>query len=340
MKGAALLLPLAFVLAPRAVQACAGCRNPNIPVARLNSFTSVPGEIRATVAATATSVSTVHDAGCADPADCHEVPVQPAFEHNQNLYPGELRAMIEVGLSRVVGVEVHVPFRVVHTTIRYTTPGGQPYVPLDADVHHRNETLVGLGDPWLLGRAGGVLHGWWLSARGGVSLPLGHTEENPFALGDQGLRHQHIQFGNGTFDPVMALDVGRSLGKLQLSAYGQSQLSLYDNRHGFRAGNRYLGGVQGGGRVLDKTLLMGGLDLTHDAPERWDGEIRQDGFLGRTELLAGLSLVHSFGETSVSAGVRVPLYRHIVAGNEDPGRLSSPVIITLTASRAFGSVWR
>jgi len=189
-----LLLSLAvcFLLTPRQAHACAGCRNPNIPVARLNSFTSVAGDVRATVSLTGTTVKTVHRAGCTDINDCGEVPTQPEFRHNQDLYPSELRTMIEVGLTRAIGAEMHIPLRLVRTTIRYTDPTGQPYVPLDADVHHRNETLYGVGDPWLLGRIGGTLRGWWLLARGGLSVTLGGIQPDPFALGERDLRHQHI----------------------------------------------------------------------------------------------------------------------------------------------------
>jgi hypothetical protein len=338
--GASLALAVAVVaaLSPRAAHACAGCRNPSLPVARLSSFTLGPGEVKASLAATATAINTVHRAGCADPANCHEVPVQPAFVHDQNIYSGELRTMIEVGITRAFGIEAHVPLRLVRSTIEYKTPTGAPYTPLDPDVHHRDETLVGLGDPWLLGRVGGTRGGFWLSGRTGVSLPLGRTQENPFALGDMGLRHQHIQFGNGTFDPVVAVDAGRSFGKVQASAYGQAQWSLYENRHGFRAGSRYLTGVQGGGRLGMKLMGMLGLDLLRDSPERWDGEIRQDGFLGRTEVLGGVSLIYPLGDTIVSVNARFPLYRRIIAGSEDPGTLSSPVILSFTVSRTFAGL--
>ena len=40
--------------------------------------------------------------------------------------------------------------------------------------HHRNETLLGSGDPWDSGRAD--------------------------------LEYQHIQFGTGTFDPIVAVE--------------------------------------------------------------------------------------------------------------------------------------
>lgn len=334
--AAALMLLVASAAGARSAWACAGCRNPNLPVTRLGAVTLAPKEVRLTVAATATAVHVVHEDGCPDLTSCAETPVQPLYLHDQMLYPTELRVMAEVGLTAALGLELHLPLRAVRTSINFTTPEGAPYQPLDPDVHHRDETVTGLADAWLLGRAATSLSGWFVAARVGSTLPIGHTEEDPFALGDQGLRHQHIQLGNGTFDPLLALDAARSFGRLSVSGYVMAQVSLYKNSHGFRAGNRVMGGVAGGGVLGQQVSTLLGLDLMNEQPERWSGVIRQDGNLGRTELLAGLTLMRPFGDTTVSASVRVPLYRRIISGTEAPGRFSSPVILTVTVGRVFG----
>jgi hypothetical protein len=188
----------------------------------------------------------------------------------------------------------------------------------------------------LLGRFGKTVGSVIVTARAGTTLPLGRTQEDPFRLGDLGLRHQHIQFGNGTFDPLLALDLSRDFGKLQLAAYGQAQLTLYQNSKGFRAGNRAFAGVSGGMLVLEKLTGSLGLDVLHERPERWQGLVRQDGNLGRTELLVGMTLARVFGETTGALVVRVPVYRHIVPGTEDPGTLSSPASVSVVVSRTFG----
>ena len=221
-----------------------------MPVARLDAVELAPREVRATAILGATYLDTLHAAGCADLANCDEVPVQPTYMHHQKIYPAELRAIAEVGLTRTLGVELQFPFRVVGTTIQYTTPDGQPYVPADPGVHHRDETLAGIGDPWLLGRWGARLGDFLLVLRAGVSLPLGRTQPNPFLLGDVGIRHQHIQFGTGTFDPVAGFQLARPIGSVQLAAYAQGQASLYQNTHGFRAPARFFGGVQGSHRLF------------------------------------------------------------------------------------------
>lgn len=324
-------------LGARPAQACAGCRNPNLPLTRLSTVHLAPGEIRGSAVLTATALNVVHEAGCADPANCKDVPVQPPFLHDQNIQPAEVRAVAEMGISRSLGVEVQVPFRVTRTTVRYTGLAGGPYQPLDPEAHHRNETLAGIGDPWLLGRWGASVAGLVVTTRAGTTVPLGYTEPDPFALGALGQRHQHIQFGNGTFDPVLMLDLSRTIGRVDLSAYAQTQLTLYENSKGFRAGSRLFTGIQAGRTVGAKITAAVGLDLLSEQPERWAGEIQQDGNLGRTEVLGGASLSRPFGRTIASLIARFPLYRHIVTGDEPQGRLSSALMLSLAISRTFRS---
>jgi hypothetical protein len=335
------LVGLALVLLgsalPRLAAACAGCRNPNLPLTRLSTVHLAPGEVRASASLSVTTLNVVHEAGCVDPASCQEVPVQPRFLHDQEITPGEIRWTTELGITRRLGIELQLPFRVTRTTVRYTDLAGRLYQPLDRDVHHRNETLVGIGDPWLLARWGRMAAGLAVTARAGVSVPLGSTEEDPFALGAQGQSHQHIQFGNGTFDPLLMLDLSRSIAPLELSAFAQAQLTLYQNSKGFQAGNRYFVGAQAGIMLPARTTASLGLDLYTERPERWSGEIQQDGNLGRTELLGGISLSRPFGRSIFSLVARVPLYRHIVQGDQANGRLSSPLTFGLVLSRTFRS---
>lgn len=57
---------------------------------------------------------------------------------------------------------------------------------------------------------------------------------------------------------------------------------------------------------------------------------------GRTELLASVAAMQTFGDTSVGLTARFPPWRHIVAGDEPQGSLSSPVMLSATVSRSFG----
>ncbi|HEY0705916.1 MAG TPA: hypothetical protein VGG33_03925 [Polyangia bacterium] len=321
---------------PRVAAACAGCRNPNLPITRLSTAQLTPGQVRASAILSGTTLNVVHEAGCVDAANCRDLPVQPPFLHDQDIQPGELRAVAELGVTNRLGVELQVPFRVTRTRIRYTDLSGAPYEPLDPGVHHRDETLAGLGDPWLLGRFGGRWGTTAVTGRLGVTIPLAKTEADPFALGSRGLAHQHIQFGTGTFNPLAMVDASHSFGRLDLSGYGQAELALFENRHGFQPGHRFAIGAMGGMVVLPRLTVALGLDVLGERPERWAGEVQQDGNLGRTDVLGGVTLTRSFGTTIASLTARFPLYRHIVEGDEPPGRLSSPLTLSVILSRTFG----
>ncbi len=321
---------------PQRAAACAGCRNPSLAATRGSEGPLQERAVRLGVSVTGTTVHVVHEAGCRDTSSCVEVPVQRTYLHDQRLYPLELRLAAEYGLSQTFGLELQLPFRSVTSNIEYTAPDGTPYEPLDPGVHHRNETVVGFADPWLLLRIGKTFDKWWLAARPGVSVPLGRTEENPFQLGEQGLRHQHIQLGSGTFDPVLVLEAARAFDRLRLQLFAQGQLPLYENQHGYHAPWRVFGGTSLGTKLVGKLTGSLGVEAFHEAAEEWDGELKQDGNLGRTEVLGAATLGHPFGATELTLGVRVPMWRHVVKGDEPPGTLSSPLTLSIGVSHVFG----
>ena len=113
------------------------------------------------------------------------------------------------GFGGGFGLESVGSLRHVTTRIRFEDLDRRPIVVPDGDIHHRNETLLGPGDPWLMAVTGRRMGAWSAAVRGGVTIPLGRTEENPFELGRRGLPHQHIQFGTGTWDPLAAAGRGR-----------------------------------------------------------------------------------------------------------------------------------
>ena len=80
-----------------------------MPVARLDAVELAPREVRATAILGATYLDTLHAAGCADLANCDEVPVQPTYMHHQKIYPAELRAIAEVGADPNTGLRAPVP---------------------------------------------------------------------------------------------------------------------------------------------------------------------------------------------------------------------------------------
>ena len=80
-----------------------------------------------------------------------------------------------------------------------------------------------------------------IAYRVGVTLPVGATVENPFRLGREGMSHQHIQFGTGTFDPFAEVELRADVGRFQIAPWALGRASLYRNSHDYRAGAVVMG---------------------------------------------------------------------------------------------------
>jgi len=250
-------------------------------------------------------------------------------------YVAEVRPIVEYGLTEHLGIEAQLPLKLTATTVKYRRLSGDVFSPDYVNIHHRDETLIGIGDPELSGRGRWQLGDLRVSGRLGMSLPLGKTEENPFALGRSGHAHQHIQFGTGTLNPLFALEGDYPVGAFHLRGNVRGQLVLGENAKGFRAGNRYAVGLQGE-RSVGKTSVAAGIDIVNEQPERWDGVVEQDGNLGRTDYLAGVSVTFPLGGFSVHAGVSIPFYQRIIESeHHDAGQLTYPALVQLSISRTF-----
>lgn len=220
----------------------------------------------------------------------------------------ETAAVTTVGVGSNLGLELVVPFRTSTTRVHFEDDNRQPFVPLEGETHHRDETIAGIGDPWLMLHAARPGATWTTAARLGAAVPLGHTVPNPFALGREGLPHQHVQFGTGTWDPVFGLSAGRPLGSFALTLSTLARLALYENKYGYRAGHRYLVTAHAERPLAHHWRIGAALDLAHEEPERWDGHIEEEeGNLGRTDLLATLAASRSVGGGAVRLTLSVPI---------------------------------
>jgi hypothetical protein len=279
---------------------------------------------------TATSVNVVHQARCPDIGPICQERAEPPQLHDQQFRLLELRAGLGVGITDRLGIELQLPLKLDKTSVEYRRVDGTAFTPDYPSIHHRDETLVGIGDPWLLGRVGWALGDVATLVRLGVSLPLGSTEPDPFALGEMGLPHQHVQLGTGTFDPILSLEASWRPGDAWLLRWtSQAQLALYENDDGYRAGRRYGMGLEGR-RSLRSWLDLGlTADVVSESAERWHGEVKQEGNLGRTDVLVGMRALWKLGAYLLLADVKVPVWQHLQESGEEAGQLSYPVIVSL-----------
>jgi hypothetical protein len=339
----ALASSVTFLVGQRAL-ACAGCSNPNLPVAREGAAALGAGQLSVALNLSATTLHVVHAESCPEIGPICRERAEPPQLHDQRFYAGELRSILGYGVTSQLGLELQLPLRVIHTTIRFRRLDGTAFEPDYENIHHRNETLFGLADPWLLGRVSGQFGNLALASRGGVGLPAGSTEEDPFARGRAGLRHQHIQFGTGTFHPIFAVDASLTFGRTRLSAYAQEILFAYENEHGYQPGNRFSAGISGDVELAPSFRAGIGADVLNEQPERWHGLVQQDGNVGRTDILFGGMLSYALGSVLASLSVKVPVWQHFIATShapgQDPGQLTYPAIVNLALATSFGGAKR
>ena len=157
---------------------------------------------------------------------------------------------VDLGLKYQLGsqwvLEANVPYesKTQEATIEEidpASPADMEAIVRNRDIHHRNETYAGLADADItLGyqTVGFLRENDFLMGRIGTTIPFGRTEEDPWKLGNAGLKHLHIQFGTGTFNPIADLHYSVPIYKrLGANASIRGKLPLYENSktyHGSR----------------------------------------------------------------------------------------------------------
>lgn len=217
-------------------------------------------------------------------------------EHHQNITLVRFQPAFSIGLGQGWQAVARVPFDAKIGTIDYTTSDGAPYDPPYGNIHHRDETLLGLGDTRLEAQKFvRVGDGWVVGGGLGSTIPFGRTEENPYDLAKTGQTHQHIQMGNGTFDPVgsaTAIFSGHSWGFVS-SASGS--IPLYENSKGFYPSAEAQLSAGPSHRFSAKLMAVGELSFKQTWPAKWGGE--PDPMTGRTSLETNVSLIQRLNPT-------------------------------------------
>jgi hypothetical protein len=209
-------------------------------------------------------------ASCPDvaPAEC-AVTLIPDHEHHVRLtlFHSELNAAY--GLRPGMALSLRLPYDVKDQRVRYTTLTGEPFTPPYGDIHHRTETLRGISDGDLLVLWAPATH-WRLGF--GTTLPFGHTVPDPVALGREGQKHEHLQFGSGVFAPEAEVAWSQPMGKATVSALLQATVPLNTNDRGFRPPKNFRWSA-------GPSFAIGQMGIALDAAGqyqtigRWHGEI-------------------------------------------------------------------
>ena len=252
------------------------------------------------------------------------------YWHVLDVTVSETAVSTAVGIARNAGLELMMPIRTVTTRVGFEDDARRPFLPDEGDIHHRDETVAGNSDPWLMLHTVRPGRTWTLAARAGVSIPLGRTEPNPFRLGDLGLPHQHVQLGTGTWDPVGSFMLARRLGAYSLTLSMLVRLALYENENGYRAGDRLLTGVMADRALFGRWRGSASFEVAREDPERWNGHFdMEEGNWGRTDFLVTAALLRPIeGVGALRLAVTVP-----VASRVRGAQLDYPLIVSVGLSR-------
>ncbi len=279
-----------------------------------------------------TSGVSQHVAACPDlgPACASSSPPDP-FWHRVRLTSSETWLDASLGLTSFLAVEARMAARVVDIVPTYRELDGSPKV-VAFDPHHRDETLFGPTDPWVMARFAGSWGRLTASGRLGLTLPLGATEPDPYALGEQGLSHQHIQLGTGTVMPIVGLSVSGTVSRVELGASALGFFGLYANEQGFRPPTRALFSTRAGVHFLDGRLVPSAtVDLLTESVELWNGRPGDEAKHGRADVLAGVGVSWVVGGPwTLDASAR-----HRVGSLVGTPSLSSSGFYMVTVSSAF-----
>jgi thiol-disulfide isomerase/thioredoxin len=259
----------------------ATCSNPGVPVGSGASRDLLAGQLSLTLTS---SVLPIHSEEVLDEG------LGPV-EFDEDVTIIESRLAVAYAVLPWLEVTGALPYRVIDVGLVHRDPSTGEVVQAPAEIHARNETLTGLGDPSL------GLHGfrevgsWRLHARAGATFPVGETQDDPHLLGSIGQEHQHIQLGTGTVIPFAAIEAQRPMGPVTLAGWALTYQSLSQNEKGYRAGDRYSLGIDASSGFGLRAWTFGAAVEGHaETAETWSGMVyEQEGNAGRFDLLVGAS---------------------------------------------------
>ena len=180
-------------------------------------------------------------------------------------------------------------------------------------IHHRNETYYGFADPKLKVNHRFILGSSQLDVSAGTTFPLGRTEENPVAAGERGERHNHIQHGTGTFDPVIDLYWLRPVAEnLMISAFSANRIPFYENDKNYRGPLETSTGVGGRYRISENWQIRSNVTFLAQGLAYWDDEPDPNSGLNALSGTTGL-LWHLNENFLLDGGVRMPVYQQTLS---------------------------
>ena len=173
--------------------------------------------------------------------------ILPLHRHEVSLDFTRIQLGIRYFMRDTLSMSLDLPYDIKNQKAEVDFLGGnqtlddREAILANRDIHHRTEIYTGLSDfefsvDYYLEnflRLGGKS-----VFSLGLSLPIGKIEEDPYRLGDAGKKHLHIQFGTGTFVPIIKLQHSLKFpDNFTLHGSFTGRLPFYENGNAYRAPN-------------------------------------------------------------------------------------------------------
>ena len=251
---------------------------------------------------------------------------------------------VDIGLKYQLGsqwmLEANVPYetKAQEATVEKidpVTPEQWDAIVRNGNNHHRNETYTGLADADVLlaHHAHGIFkEDDFFTGRVGTTIPFGKTEEDPWKLGAAGLEHLHIQFGTGTFNPIVDLHYSLPLyNGLGANASIRGKFPFYENSKTYRAPREltYTGGLNY--RFNDWLSLQAGYLGYYQTYAYWAGELDINTGLLFSMASVGASIVTPYN-IPVSVALILPLSQKTLYEESDTFEFGPLVSLTVLYS--------
>jgi hypothetical protein len=223
-------------------------------------------------------------------------------------------------------VWLRVPYEVKRRTasVELIDPAATPTeitaMQSNLDLHHPTETLSGLSDVSVLvaSRSQDVFRdGDMLAVAFGTSIPVGRTEDDPYVLGAAGMPHEHVQFGTGSFDPLLECFYFTPVAeRVRASANLQGKFSLYENSKGYRGPVQISSGVSLSFNPTEQLSLNAGWSFYYQSYAHWDGKRDINSGLISNGAVGGASYQIS-DDIYLSLSVRIPGSQRALSSSGD-----------------------
>lgn len=262
----------------------------------------------------------------------------PEFNHVVSLDYQRIELELRYTFADHWAAWLRIPYEIKDQSVEIVIPGSatpaeQAVMLRNGEIHHRDQIYSNISDLNLLvakGSRNWLSEGDLLVLAVGSSVPVGRTEEDPFLSADLGLQHLHLQFGTGTFDPLVELSYNRPVGtRTFLGTYIAGRFPLYANSKGYRGPPEVTASLNGRYRISGRMSLKARGIFFLQGYGQWSGERDINSGLVSVGSLLGASIALGSG-IAVNTDLRLPIHQATLSGEGDSFELGPMIHVNIS----------